>query len=114
MKTAASIFSWLGGIATIIFEFIMVGRGFDVVTTGYTYNYHYGGYQPYQSVQHVDSPIWLWVLIVIIAILQFIILIWRQSSVSNGKKVGAGVCTLLFCSLIGGILTLCIPEDDLY
>lgn len=109
MKTAASIFSWLGGIATIIFEFITVGRGIDVVTTGYTYNH-----QPYQSVQHVNSPIWLWILIVIIAILQVIILIWRQSSVSNGKKVGAGVCTLLFCSLIGGILTLCIPEDDLY
>ena len=112
MKTVASVFSWLGGIITIIVEFIVVGRGTDIVTTGYTYTYY--GYQPYTSTQHVSSPAWLWILIVIIAIFQLIILIWRQSATSNGKKIGCGVCTLLFCSLVGGILTLCIPEDQLY
>lgn len=30
------------------------------------------------------------------------------------KKIPSGICTLIFCSLIGGILTICIPEADLY
>ena len=112
MKTVASVFSWLGGIATMILEFIFVGRGSDVIVTGYRYTYY--GYQPYTYIQHANSPAWLWILIVLLAIFQLFVLIWRQLSTSNGNKIGCGVCTLIFCSLVGGILTLCIPEDQLY
>ena len=108
MRTAASVFSWLGGIATTIFGFVYLSKGQTVTYT--TYNYYYG-YS--QSTQTVPYPAWLWVLWVIFVIVRLIILIWRQVAVENGNKVGCGVCTLLFASVIGGILTLCIPEDQL-
>lgn len=109
MRTAASIFSWLGGIATTIYGFVYLSQGQTVTYT--TYNYYYG-YS--QHTEKVPYPTWLWVLWVIFIIVRLIILIWRQTATSNGKKVGCGVCTLLFASLIGGILTLCIPERELY
>ena len=108
MRTAASIFSWLGGIATTIFGFVYLSKGQTVTYT--TYNYYYG-YS--QSTQTVPYDTWVWVLWVVFIFVRLIILIWRQCAVASGKKVGCGVCTLLFASLIGGILTLCIPEDQL-
>ena len=74
------------------------------------YNF-YTGYS--QSIETVPYPTWVWVLWVIFVIVMLIILIWRQTAVENGHKVGCGVCTLLFVSVIGGILTLCIPENQL-
>ncbi len=88
MRTCASIFSWIGGIATSLIEF------FSLV--GLTR----------------ESPGIGWVIFILI-VFNLVILIWRQCAVSNGKKVASGVFTLLFVSLIGGILTLCIPEDQL-
>ena len=41
-----------------------------------------------------------------------IILIYRELSVAIEKKTAAGVLTLLFVSIPGGILTLCIPTDE--
>lgn len=108
MKTAASIFSWLGGIATTIYAFVMLSQG--QIVTKYYYNYYGGGY--YQT-ERVPFPTWVWVLAIIFAVIRLIILIWRQKSVEEGNKVGCGVCTLIFASVIGGILTLCIPEDQL-
>lgn len=89
MKTVASVFSWLGGILTMIIMSIQVAPLIE---------YERG---------------WVW-LPIIYGIFVLIILIWRQVATSNGKKVGCGVCTLIFVSLVGGILTLCIPEDQLY
>ena len=108
MKTAASVFSWLGGIATTIFGFVYLSKGQTV--TYQQCNYYYGCSN---YTQKVPYPTWMWVLWVIFVIVRLIILIWRQVAVENGNKVGCGVCTLLFASLIGGILTLCIPEDQL-
>ena len=105
MKVAASIFSWIGGIITTIVGFVTLSRGQTV-----TYYSYYNGYSYTQQVPY-DS--WVWFLWIIFLILRLVILIWRQSSVSRGYKVGCGVCTLLFVSLIGGILTLCIPNDQL-
>ena len=111
MRTAASIFSWLGGIVTTIIAYVNVAKGIDVPVT---YQYYNGWSYSYQTVnQHQASPGWLWALLIIFAIVRLIILIWRQSAVANGKKVGCGVCTLLFASILGGIFTLCIPEDQL-
>ena len=114
MKLASTVFSWLGGIATIVFEFIMLSTGTDATRTYYYYNYSLGYSIPYTTKVHVDTPGWLWALISVFAFAQLIILIWRQVAIMNGKKNASGVCTLLFCSRLGGILTLCIPEDELY
>ena len=113
MKAAATFFSWLGGLVTTIIAIVMVSRGVDVPVTKCNYSY-YGGYSCYQVTEHQPSPAWLWVLLVVGIILRIIILIWRQNATNNGSKVGCGVCTLIFVSVIGGILTLCIPEEDLY
>lgn len=111
MRTAASIFSWLGGIITTIIAFVNVGQG---VKTAVTYLYFNGYDYSYQMViVRQPSPGWLWFLVILFTIVRLIILIWRQNAVANGKKVGCGVCTLLLASVIGGILTLCIPEDQL-
>ena len=107
MKTAASIFSWLGGLVTTII-------GFVYLSLGQTATYlHCNYYSCSNYTQKIAYPAWMWVLWVIFIIVRLIILIWRQIAVGNGNKVGCGVCTLLFASLIGGILTLCIPEDQL-
>ena len=112
MKTAASIFSWLGGIVTTIIAAVTLSQGQTV--TNYRYD-SYGGVGVYYATQEkVPYPGWVWVLFVIFAIIRLIILIWRESATSNGKKTGCGIMTLLFCSVIGGILTLCIPEEQLY
>ena len=88
MRTCASIFSWIGGIATSLIEFFsLVGLA-------------------------RESPGIGWVIFFLV-VFNLVILIWRQVAVSSGKKIASGVFTLLFVSLVGGILTLCIPEDQL-
>ena len=42
------------------------------------------------------------------------ILIWRQLSIYSGKKTAVGILTLLYVSVVGGILTLLIPDYDLW
>lgn len=96
MRIASTIFTWLGGLATTILAFVSVSNGYQV-----------GKY-------HQQTPGWLWAVLVGAAIFRFIILMWRQIAIHNGKKIAPGIFTLLFVSVIGGILTLCIPEDDLY
>lgn len=104
MKLAATIMSWIGGIITTVIAFVTLSLGLTVVYTN--------GYNTYTS--KADYPNWVWVVAIIAAILRLVILIWRQYSVSEGNKVACGICTLIFCSVIGGILTLCIPESELY
>ena len=89
MKIAATIFSWLGAAFTTIYGLVFLISG-GTKTSG-----------------------WLWVLWILAVIVRIIILIWRSVSIENGNKIACGVCTLLFCSIIGGILTLCIPESQL-
>lgn len=36
-----------------------------------------------------------------------------NSATQKEELVGFGVCALLFCSMVGGILMLCIPESEL-
>ena len=113
MKTAATVFSWIGGVLTTILVIVYFAKGIDVPVQKCSYGY-YGTGSCYMTTQHQSYPLWVWIFVVIGIILRLIILIWRQYATSNGKKVACGVCTLLFVSLIGGILTLCIPDSDLY
>ena len=36
-----------------------------------------------------------------------------NSATEKSELVGLGICTLLFCSLLGGIFMLCIPDSEL-
>lgn len=94
MKTCATVFSWLGGAIGSIAGLI------NIIQTA-------------QSETPYLPAISLWIIWGISLVVRIAVLIWRQISVNNGKKVACGVCTLLFASLIGGILTLCIPQDQL-
>ena len=88
MKGAASFFSWFGGLITAILLWVNFAPLFS-----------YGAYY--------------WIPL-IYTIVEILILIWREVAVSHGNKVGCGVFTLIFASLIGGILTLCISDNQLY
>ena len=46
-------------------------------------------------------------------IVGFIALDKLKTARTKSDLTAVGVCTLLFCSLIGGILMLCIPETEL-
>lgn len=62
----------------------------------------------------INISAWLLLIPLFYTVLSAIILIRRQSEVAEGRKIPFGISTLIFCSLIGGILTICIPEADLY
>ena len=49
----------------------------------------------------------------ILTLLTFFMLIIYCAEIGRGEKTGAGIIAILFCCVIGGILTLCIPESEL-
>ena len=104
MKTAASIFSWIGGVVTTIIEILNLVSGFDAI---------YVNNRGKVVTEHLDSPTWLWVVWIIVLTIRVVILVWRELSVRNGKKKACGIFTIFFASVVGGILTLCIPDTDL-
>lgn len=108
MKVAASIFSWHGGILTAILGFIFLIKG-RYGAIFYSCNYGCVFY-----IEKYGYPDWAWALWTTYCLIMLIILVWRQGTTSYGKKVACGIFTLLFCSLIGGILTLCIPRNQLH
>ena len=101
MKTAASVFSLIGASLQIIASLI-------VLLAGQSVTYYYDG-----TIKTTPYPGWVWLLWVLDIIVKVIILFWRYNSVEDGYKIGCGICTLLFVSFLGGILTLCIPEYEL-
>ena len=111
MKTAASVLSWLVGILTTGLEFFILLRGIGVVRTLYDY---YGGHRGYYTeIERFAYPGWVWGIWLVLVIIRVAVLIWRQIAVEDGKKIACGICTIIFASAIGGILTLCIPNDQL-
>lgn len=110
MRTAASVFSWLGGIVNAVILISTGGRGLAVPRQACINN----GYSALCTIvtDYVPTPGWLWAIIVVILVGDLAILIWRQYSVSKGNKTASGVLTLIFVSLIGGILTLCLPPEQ--
>ena len=95
MKTAASIVSWIGGIITMIINFIYLNS------------------PTVKNLLSNNTGLIFCIVVIDITII-LTILIWRQRAVNDGKKVACGVCTIIFASVIGGILTLCIPKSELY
>lgn len=86
----AAAFSWIVGIGRVIYFWFVY----------------------FMDLQQINP--WLFLVPLFYTIVDVGILIWRQADVSEGRKIPSGICTLIFCSLIGGILTICIPEADLY
>ena len=95
MKIAASIFSWFGGVVETIYSYFIM--------------------REIQGIYGISlSRSWLWGIFLVGIVLRLSILIWREKSVGKGNKIACGVLTLIFVSFIGGILTLRIPQDQLY
>ena len=107
MRKCSTVFTWIGGILSPI---ILIVRGFmgvvptEVRTSPYSY---------YTKIEYV-TPGWLWAIFIALIVLDIIGLIWREVSLRNGKKIGCGIFTIIFVSKVGGILTLCIPDEQLY
>lgn len=91
IRTLASIFSWIGGIITAIIVWVYFAFIISVF----------------------EMPNLFYAIPIGYSIIDFIILVWRETEVSSGRKTAAGVLTLIFCSLIGGIFTICIPDSQL-
>lgn len=90
MDKVAAAFSWIVGIVKAIYIWFVY------------------------FLELLEINPWLFLIPLFYTIIDVGILIWRQADVSEGRKIPSGICTLIFCSVIGGILTICIPEADLY
>ena len=100
MRTASTVISWIGGILSIIVLAIFLSRGIQV--------YDRWGYRT------EPFPAWVWIIFVIYIFVDIAVLIWRETQLEKGHKIACGILTLIFSSKLGGIFTLCIPEEQIY
>ena len=107
MKKACSVVSWLtyligyGALAGSL----ALGR-LGVVKVCNTWGCHYETVrQPY--------PFIVWIIYIIFVVLGLFVLSYREVAVNRGNKTLAGVLTIIFASVPGGIMTLCIPDYQL-
>ena len=114
MRKASTILSWLFGLITAVFLIIKGAVGILTKTESGECVTFLGTNICGQGHTVYYTPTWLWVIIIIFIVLDFVVLILREISLRNGKKVLVGVLTIVFCSAPGGVLTLCIPEYQLY
>ncbi len=109
MTKASNIVSWIGGALTTITEILLMALGIDVPVQ------HCYLYYPCRIImEHYSFPSWLWIPVIIGALIRLVILIFRPYQYSEVNKIGYGVITLIFVSLVGGILTFCIPKRELH
>ena len=53
------------------------------------------------------------IIVAVVAVLLIVVFILSQVLLSKGKKVAAGVITLLFLNIVAGILIFCIPKEQI-
>ncbi|MFA6862119.1 MAG: hypothetical protein WCR56_07115 [Bacilli bacterium] len=106
MKTAAKIFVILGMVGGVIIFALYLILGIIGLSQGT--NVELSGMAFSGAVVCGLSVIGL-----IPFIVGFFSLKKLKTATSHDGLVGMGVVTLLFCSLVGGILMLCIPDSDL-
>ena len=111
MKIAASITSWLGGVLTAVLGFWRLFQGKGKIV--HLYSVVDPKNPVYSSTEIIPFDTWVWVVWFIYLAIMIAILIWREISVSQGSKIACGIFTLLFAGMLGGILTLCIPLEEL-
>ena len=101
MKIAASVFNWISVVLMGIFAFIFLG-----LSAGYS-----KGNETYIII------ISYFVIFLILFFVDLIIAIIAQYKLSNSyckaQIVPIAIVTMIFLSLIGGILMLCMNELDL-
>lgn len=105
MRAASYAVSWVVGITKIIIGFIILSLGQNAAQTVYYYGYSYTTYTnvPYSGL------VWgLWITYVIVG---FLVLITRRFFINEGSRLGIGLMTLIFVSIIGGIFTFLIPLE---
>ena len=111
MKKTASIVSWITGCLTIFTFLLILAKGHSVS--------HITCVVPSISstcqvvVEKVPYEPWMWVVWGVFSAVAIGVLIWREIAVRRGEKTICGILTIIFASIPGGILTLCIPLDDL-
>ena len=59
------------------------------------------------------TPIFMWILFVVGLIIKGGLFAYREHALDDDEKIAAGVVTLIFLGFIGGICTLCIPQEEL-
>ena len=112
MKIAASITSWLGGVVTAVVGFWRLFQGEKQIVHQYI-TVADTKLPVYSSTRIIPFDTWVWVIWFIYLAIMIAILIWREISVSQGNKVACGIFTIIFAGILGGILTLCIPYEEL-
>ncbi|MCR5348014.1 MAG: hypothetical protein K6E59_00160 [Bacilli bacterium] len=110
MRRLASFFTWVGGNATTVSSLILFANGIDEVKR---YCWVSIPEKCDIVIYHHSTPWWLWILVAIGCLSRLFICLWRDISMVRGTKVACGVCALIFCSPLGGILTLCTPKEEL-
>ena len=96
MKHAAAILTWLGYAATV--AVVIVNLSIDFDKRG--------------RVIAKDTPAWVWVLAVIFLVIGLLVVIFREVQVRRRNYILPGVLTIVFASVIGGILTILIPKSE--
>lgn len=111
MRIVSSIFSWIGGVATMIVGFVRLSIGYEADVI-----YYVDGLYPVKTGATKIKPYdtWVWILWFVYLGGMLAILVWREISTRQGSKILFGILTLIFASLVGGILTLCIPDSELF
>ena len=102
MKKAAKIVSWIGGAQTVVLLWI-------IFVIAALKNANSGSHSDIRSL----ITIMLFLIPLILTGIIIAILIWRDRSVNSGYKKVCGIVTMIFVSLLGGILTLAIPKNVL-
>lgn len=58
----------------------------------------------------VPAPIWLWIVVIVAIVLKLVLLLLRPVMLNNYHRVACAVLSLLFLSIIGGIMTFAAEE----
>ena len=102
MKKLASALTWIGLGIHFIIGIVILAKGFTILQII--------SMQP--TAVDVPYPWWVWILFFLFLGIKIVIAYYRDIEAEKGDKIGCGICTLLFVSILGGIFTLLIPLDE--
>ena len=102
MKTVASALTWIGLGIRFIIGIIILAKGFTILEI----------ISMQATTVSIPYPWWVWILFFLFLGIQVVIAYYRDIEAEKGDKIGCGICTLLFVSLLGGIFTLLIPLEE--
>lgn len=108
MEKAARVFNWLGYIGILV-TFLVLGIEYTSLANTYDCSNYYSYscskvlYNYYNGLS-----ITMWALLGIYVLVMLPVSIWIDNQItSRGNVVAAGIVSILFLGIIGGILTVC-------